>query len=85
MALKDWLWLGTVLLGYLVAIIGVYVRLIVRINKLEMEMALLRNSFHLHEQQNEKANDKLENKLDDLDSRLNSKLDNIQDILMRKG
>jgi hypothetical protein len=70
MELKDWLWFGFTLGGVFISLIGMYIRLLLKVNNQGMEIIALKKSFHMHEMQNEKTNDKLEKKLDSVDSKL---------------
>lgn len=70
MELKDWLWFGVTIGGVFISLVGMYIRLLLKVNNQGMEIIALKKSFHTHEIQNEKTNDKLEKKLDSLDSKL---------------
>ena len=71
MSTGNWIVLGIWGFTQLAAIVGVYIRLILKIKEIDMKidsnvakLSDVRSSLHIHEQQNEKSFDKFEKKMD---------------------
>ena len=81
MNVRDWLWFGFSLGGVFISLVGLYIRLLLKVNSQGMDIFNLKKSFYTHELQNEKTNDKLEKKLDSLDI----KIDRLIELQLKKS
>lgn len=88
MSIGNWLTLGMFTVAQITALIVAYINLRLKIKELEMQIDQIKEtaknnqqSFHIHEQQNEKMFDKYEKKLDDVFDIVND----VKNILINKN
>lgn len=76
----------------LFAVVGLYIKILLKQKESEKDIANLRSSFNMHEQQNEKAFDKVDKKLDTMitESKHNNEnifivINELKTILMKRN
>lgn len=92
MGATEWVMIGTAMFVQIVALIGTYIRVQVKLKELDMKIESMktevdntRSSLNLHERQNERTFDKLEEKMDDFQKSLFKEVNEIKKILMSKN
>lgn len=77
----EWIGLGTILFGYFIAIVNLYIKVQVRLTQMESDINHIKQDFHTHEKANEITFTKLERSIEKIDG----KLDTIVKILINKN